>query len=1507
MAGRLNTKFLIILVVAVVIILGGGLGLYALAAYRSIEERMTEADAFMEAGEYAAAAREYGKIVHKTNDIEALKKFFDATRMVKVAYGPPAHAAFNQLLGAINQAVREAPGDAEIFARNMEIYMQLGLELSQIGSWTQMYDRANQTLEAAPDMMVARKYRGIAQVNRMRSGLNLEDVERRLAREDLEAYLELKPDDVEAIFHLAVGYMVEAQYQEVRPNAVESEVRKLRDKGIALTDQARLLNPQDPGRGLDHIRVLLMAERPEQADPIVRELEQQMLDHPGSRRDMLMLVDLIGLTEPEEEEDENLPSAEKLAATMARRKAMWERRHHVLVSAVEALPDDLVVKVAYGRNVAQRGDSEEARRAFQEIGDIEVRQPALEAFLQTHAQQMAAISLANLILNDAEKIERGPEREEALASAETMLKEMREFIGEASAHYYLLYGKLHSLREEWIDAAQHLRKSNDQFRGANAEVLLRLATALAKNNQGGAAIQTLQQLLGIEGLENYKPALYELVKLFIRHKQFDDAQAQIDALLEDDPDDKACKQLQLALTNARGDADKTIEELKQLDPDDPNLQLRIASVLLNADRTVEAKAILDKEFAARPDDATVLSLIVKSVKDNEEVLGYVEKAKAAGLQDQWVLDLEKQLRGEAQPFDIAMSRIDALEDPFRQHVARFSLYRRFNEREKAKAEFAKAKSLQPEDPWIIEMAFNQAVAEGDWVAAQKLSQDAARLNLDRAQGLFYFGRLELAKGEYARAATSLREALSKRPDFDMGWRLLGEAQQAALDPGAIHSYRRAVELKPDNIDALRGLAAAHAARDEHDLALDQLKKALDYDPDNRNVRAAYIGYVQRHGDKEEALTLRRELVESDEDDLMNRRQLALLLAELENHDEAKTTLEALIEKDGVTRINVVTQAKLIEMAGDPKAADAHLEAYVKDLGDDVTMDDYLVLGRFRLDQDRMDAAGSAYKKAIGLEDPGTRPATREWAARLFTANDLEKAGKLYEQLYELNPSDRSNTYRYIELLLRSDVDKAASLLEKLMEDQGPDDMAWLLQSLVYSRRGKLDQALESLDQAMKLAPDRAVIHVQRAQLYASMNRVGEAQSAVNRALQLAPSNMQARLLFTQLLRATGEKDEAINELLQILKGDNELPDARLQLAGLYVETERLLQARRVLDESMEMFPEDWRWPYQLSKLDRREGRPTRAAQRLKKAFELGPTADLLSELVVAQIIAKRPEEALDTLRDNPEWVEQYPLLNSPRGWALGELDRLPEATQAFKKAIGVCQSLRQLRMVAGQMARAMGPSKASEVLESSRNDDNEILVTFVLAQFDLDDHNFNSVVERLQAIEGKVGMDSQYRHRLDDMLSIALHQVGRYPEAKAAYERLIAQNPGDIQSLNNLAYLVGENLGDPQGALVYIRKAVERLPNNAQILDTLGWMLFLADQKTEAEQTLRKSVDVAKMPANCYHLAHVLDDLGVAGTRQEAIDWARRSKRLAERFQDRNILEKATELLERLEPDGSNP
>ena len=106
------------------------------------------------------------------------------------------------------------------------------------------------------------------------------------------------------------------------------------------------------------------------------------------------------------------------------------------------------------------------------------------------------------------------------------------------------------------------------------------------------------------------------------------------------------------------------------------------------------------------------------------------------------------------------------------------------------------------------------------------------------------------------------------------------------------------------------------------------------------------------------------------------------------------------------------------------------------------------------------------------------------------------------------------------------------------------------------------------------------------------------------------------------------------------------------------------------------------------------------------------------------------------------------------------------------------------------------------------------------------------------------------------MRSAGLYETkGDIAKAKEAYEKAVALNPRSALAANNLAYLYMQYGGDKERALQLAQTAKEAAPDEPNISDTLGWILYKRGVYQRALSLFKDSATkVPENPEVQYHL-----------------------------------------------------
>jgi Flp pilus assembly protein TadD len=104
-------------------------------------------------------------------------------------------------------------------------------------------------------------------------------------------------------------------------------------------------------------------------------------------------------------------------------------------------------------------------------------------------------------------------------------------------------------------------------------------------------------------------------------------------------------------------------------------------------------------------------------------------------------------------------------------------------------------------------------------------------------------------------------------------------------------------------------------------------------------------------------------------------------------------------------------------------------------------------------------------------------------------------------------------------------------------------------------------------------------------------------------------------------------------------------------------------------------------------------------------------------------------------------------------------------------------------------------------------------------------------------------------------LGLVLDSSGQSEEARASYEQVLKLEPDNAIALNNLAYKIAETGGDLDQALTFAQRAKQKMPQDLNVADTLGWIYIKKNLSDSAIEIFRDLV--AKNPANPTYRYHL--------------------------------------------------
>lgn len=1484
MAARVNTRF-VILLVGTLCTLVVAMGLFwFFFVHQNADELIARGDAYMSANQPRRAFEYYNKArMRRTGDPVLIGKTIAALRIAPVSDKVAADRAMGQILELTRRASELHLQDQQLQTDYYDLLLDLARKFSSVSYYARLSEVTQTRLQTEPDNIIARKFHGIAQIPQLSADLPRED--QLQAMQDLLAAQQAFPQDAEVLFAIARWNLFEADRLDTA-GGDRDKAQELRQTALDISTQMLEQSPGDLDRQIKHLSILFdpQVTRIEQAEALLKTIEQALLANPQPQQSVLQIVGMLTRVDHEpvqEQDNSNLTQG-------------VQRAIHLLATAIEAEPDNVAYYTTLGQILSITGDKEGAMQAFRQVRQIDRAAPPLTFLLRREQYFVATLKLADLVLAQAAGADEQDRK--ALADEAIALHKEASQTAPDSAPVNLLAGKIAMLQGNIGEAAILLDKAAQQQ--SNVEGLLLASRAHRQLGNWGTASEYLTAVL--QQRPDLDAVRTELAELHLQGGQVEQAQQQISLLRDRGVDNSDVQQLQASIFARQGKVDEAIALYQKLDvANNPKLLQAMARLYLLGNRRDEAVTLLEQRIAVEPNDVDALQLLVLMTQDPQQAKAYLEQARAAGAGSAAMAILEKRIAGEA--FDaqaLAQQLLQQEEDPAQQALMRAKLALQSNDAQKIKAAIAEAAKLSPDHPEVLDMQFTQALRDEDLDLAKQLAQRAGDLNADLAQGAFFQGRLAAAHGELTQAVGQYRKGLVARPIFSEGWRQLGDLLVRSSDmAAAADAYQTALKQRPNNVSALRGLASIRENQGRYAEALEHLRTAVQTSPQNAQLLNEYLTFEQMHGDVDRAIQIRSQLAQAQPNDLENQRQLALLYARQKQPEKAQQVVDSIVANQGVSRQTVYMQAAVHQLAGDTAAARQSIEQYIASRGQEVEAEDYALLGRFAMSVGDEQAGFKAYQQAMGLDDPETMAITSEFADLLFSRGAYEQSITLYEQLSKKYPDNQAIAVRLADAQVQAGQLEQAKQTLAGLDDQSSRGLA--LRAVIARQQGELETAGELIDQAIAASDgQQAVMYLERARLHANdPGRASAVLADLRKTLALEPALTPARELLAEVLLTQGEKAEAGKELRNLLERQPQHARARLALVNLLLETASstdLRSAQVLVGEGAMLSPKDPLWPRAAAEVAAKAGDSAGVLGAWQQVVKLAATPANLAGYADVLLKAGQAEDVIALLREHAQVVQQTPMLQAMRGRALQATADKAAAGRVFEQALQQCQNPPQMLRVASQIELAQGLDAAVAAVQASPSLQ-PLSRGLVCAQLEVRALRYEQAQQRIAALQPLLaGESAQIQMLADQLLATSLHQQGKMDEARQVYERMLKANPQNVGVLNNLAFILVDYFGDAEAALPLAEQAVAAAPNSAQVLDTLGWVQFKADDVQAARATLHRSLAIEPMGANSLHLAMVYLELGDAlrarGLLQQAV-------RLAEKANDEAVLLEANKML----------
>lgn len=808
---------------------------------------------------------------------------------------------------------------------------------------------------------------------------------------------------------------------------------------------------------------------------------------------------------------------------------------------------------------------------------------------------------------------------------------------------------------------------------------------------------------------------------------------------------------------------------------------------------------------------------------------------------------------------------------------------------------------------------------GEFASAEKELRHAKAAGYDTGQVNALLAQALLGQGEYDRLLKDLPAPGQATADVPV---LVARARAqvaTAAFPDAQATLARALEIAPSDPEAL--LAQAHLALAERNLprAIETTDQLLRLAPRHRDAWAFKAQTLLMQNRPDEAIYAYRQALDIDPAYHATRISLASLAIEHKQFDAARAEISAVLKTSPNNLRARYTRARIAFEEGKYLAAREDLTAVLH------TAPDFppgnLLAGSTDFALGKLHSAESHLKKALlaAPHDPralrmlatvhlqqgryaearrslGAIRAHQHDASYHLIAGELalrlrqyDQAAQHYEEAARLKPGN-AVTLTGLGLArlgmadprAQSDLESAAAL------PGGGRAAAMLVLDQLHSKR--FEQALASIGELEKRQGDSPLVWNYRGVAFLGMKNTARARDSFNEALKRDPTFYPAATNLAQLDLRDKHPAAARRHFEDLLKSDPRHLNAMLALASL---ASNQVAATHWLQKAAEAHPSAVEPRISMARLLLANQQPSQALSQvrgaiaiapynptaldllgriqlslgdhanaigtLRKLAEVSPTPAIVrTQLARVQLAAGQPAEArrslADVLKSAPESLDALVLVtridiqearfDEARKHVIRIQTAHPRSAEGF-------QLQGELALARKQPAEALAAYEQAQAVAPST----KILI-----------RQHSALIQLGRRSESEARLSAWLQNRPDDILSrktlaASLLHSRQFRSAAAQYREINRRTPNNPEVLNNLAWAL-HAAGDTR-ALAFAEQAHKARPDDASIMDTLGWILINRNQTARGLTILQQAQASAPDSADIqWHLASALAKTG---------------------------------------------
>jgi tetratricopeptide (TPR) repeat protein len=1473
MASRVNTRFVIILIVGVIGLLGMLLLAYSVA-FKSASDLSKRGDEFMAQGEYKLAELAYSKSVNKdSTNPETLEKWILALKeRVPETETEYRDRFYGDYIGAIRKASTILRNDVDAHDR----FLSLRHGMLKATGNRNVRSLADTIIEETNGALAffredpsgvqewerLKRYRGLAIVRIARSDGLLEEEQYTQAQEDLERVLEVDPDDVEAAIGLfTISSMI--KNRELVDDDYQGRLAVM-SESLEATNAFLKTHPDNVEMMMYQLLIGVDIARRE----IV--LDNEAVDRNEKIKAMLevYLNDLNSIARPllssssDQLNETTLGLFSRLENFISPESNLGVSREMTKI-LVESDPKNAELLWSAGRISNEAGESDEAFDWYARIGTLETKPLSFAGMRQYALQREALLSMATIRVDQAQSLVETADQA-TVDAATKIAAEIRDgyaaAVTDENLSLMMLDGKLARVNGELDEALRLFKKFNEQTQRLSTEGLWQEGITASQMGQFGVAKKALFELIPLDNTTRKLSAMLTLAQIQTKLKDYASAAqlyeeilvtnpnlehaidrlAEINMLLNpelnEDPVVSAvltARQMKLGTETTPGDFAGAIEFLRTAIEEfdyDPILAREITAMLLDKGDIATARTIIAKSAQLHPDDDSLKTML--SVLASDDTVD---------------IRIALQRESDRDELEILIAIAKIASD---------------NDRSKILAEtVAQLKVIAPDDKRVIEFSFLDAIKSSDLDKARAIAE---RSQNTQVESLAFKARIEITAGNKTKAIELLEQAAATGMADASIYRILANLQrEAGLVEDSIKSFESALAIRPDNPQTCTEYLWTLAAVGRYEEGLAIARRLQRYGATNPTFMNIWLNLESVYGGsegREFAIRQRERMLELDRTNADNMFQLARMYITTKQWDASRALINELRTQDNILPY-VELDATWYADQGTYKNRDGLEVAnqvfakYIESLEAPVGAEPYVANAEFMLTRGRPDLAVIAANEAVKRQSPDTMLGSILLGDLYLRINNLTEAVKAYKAVIDsgADPDSRIRSQLVTTLASLGRFEEAQEIYTELPEEMRNSIVNMLQASDIARGLGDDAKSVSILNDAVSRYPNNPFVYITRAQsMIGDESLLNDLLSDISRAIDLQSNNWQAYRVRAAAYFAVDRKDEGLKDLRAAIRiNPNHDKSIFAVLNELLNTPGREGEAMDVAREVVSRRPDDAILMSRIGGLFKSRFDWEKSAEMYgmawKKRRAIGDGAEYIDSLVrQTPPDAKKANEVIKALSEMVGDINKSAGLLAAQALVLQARGREDFALQQMTKAFDLTvNDNSELLNWSGNLTRYFEnqPLKNQvEYLEAlkRRNTIPEIqswLDLFIVRRMVSDAEIDQRHLGILEALKG----DATYPEiqvRAFRIHGSTLFSQNKFEEAAAVWEEGLSLFSDDWEMSNNLAYVLASELDEPEKALSYGQTAIDQNIQRSEAYETMAGIYIRLGKYDEAEQML---------------------------------------------------------------------